>query len=151
MLSPLLALLLGVTGTPDIPKDSDLYRFVPPGQEQAVLPGLFKHAIPDLSAINEIDSPYNGAGPSNFSYRISDPDDATKMRMLMFYGIKNAKEMALRKLVSQSRPTKIPENVSFQCLPYFPTGLRAAFTSKTMKQAQSGNWWFSCMATSMDT
>ena len=149
MLSIIAIALLAATGQVDIPKDSDFYRFVPPGQEQAVVPALYKYKTPALSEINEIDLPFGGTG-LNFSSNIADPSDASKMRVLMFYGIDKAKEMALRKLIVQSKKKTSPTDVNFTCAPYQPSGLRSAFSSKSKKKAQSGDWWYSCMAATAD-
>ena len=142
-------LLLSGTGPADIPKDTMVNRFVPPGQEHVITPALFKYKV-SLSEVNEIENPLERDKDFSRSSYVTDPDDASKLRILMFYGIKNAKEMALRRVVSQSRNKKTPSDVSFSCVPYYPTGLRAAFLSKTQKKIQSGDWWYSCKAVDLD-
>ena len=148
MFPTIFALLLVGSDFPNVPKDNDLNRFVAPGQEEVVVPSLFRVKAVSLSDIVETENQQylvQSDGTPNFATYITDPDDATKQRVLMFYGIKNAKEMALRKLITQSKSKKPPAEASFQCLPYVPIGFGTAF-SGYKKKARSGDWWFTCMA-----
>jgi len=149
MISLSLLLLLAAGNDVKVPNDTDLYRFVLPGQEEQVVPSLFRHTTPTLSEITELD-PYQQAGRASsasaaLAFYVTDPSDATNQRVLMFYGIQNAKTMMLRKLVAINEKTAVVSQVSFSCVAYPGTAFSGMFSSR--KRARSGDWWYACTAT----
>lgn len=172
-----IVLLCALLATPlawaqRIPKDTDLKRFVPPGQEEALTGGLPEVIEAEMLGIEILAvGTVEAAAKKHPSYlwqvfpfdlsgaRLTDPDDATDSRLLYFFGIENAKRMAYRNLLVNKKSFRdwvksdknylkqMPayDDVEFGCLHYGHITFFGS-TRKSDEEKRKGQGWFSCTA-----
>ena len=154
------------------PRNTDLRRFVPPGQEEVVtggLPATITAEALDLDAIpgDTLETVakrfpgylWNGVAIPLSADHLRDPDDATGVRVLYFYGIENAKRMAYRNLLSGRKHVeavtvgkkvfllRMPafEDTDFGCMDDSGVGM-FGMTGTSESDKRKGKGWFSCAA-----